>query len=96
LKRYIRTTARDQHKQIDEEYKKLARQYRRSAALILRKIKELESLCTKVPVCKQSVLSEELTLLRSMYRSTHDIGREAEHYYEIGWWRSEVYTVNSR
>lgn len=93
---YIKNPAKEQHKRIDAKYKRLAKSYRHSASLLMTKIRVLESTYAAAPSDNRTEIAEELRLLRQMYRTTKEIGREAEHYYERGWWRSEIYTVNSR
>lgn len=51
---------------------------------------------TQIIPMSPTEIKERIKILNEMYRTTSAIGREAEHYYEQDWWRSEIYTLNTR
>lgn len=82
----------------DAHLKALAVEYKKTSKSLSRRIKkikrEIELLERQSPV--KIDLEERLNILNQMYRTTTEIGREAEHYYEKGWCRSAIYTLNAR
>ena len=63
---------------------------KRIKKLIQKKEKEL------ITESDNSILENDLKILRAMERDCREMGRECLHYYEGGWWRSEHYTLNAR
>lgn len=80
-----------------KELEELSSEYREQRQIILTRLKRLEEELEVSPDPEYyKELEKRIKLLRSMERDMREIGRESEHYYEKGWWRSEHYTHNAR
>lgn len=84
--------------------KELAKEYKASAEVLHRRIKELMGVKdlllarTKDPEKDLQIieLSNRIKPLQIMLHDVNDIGREIEHYYDKEWWKSEKYMLNAR
>mgnify|MGYP000843895814 FL=1 len=84
--------------------RQLAKEYKQSAVLIDKRIKELTKIKkflearTKNPGSDPKIkeLNCRLKDLNRMMKDLKEVTKEIEHYYDKGWWRSEKYTLNQR
>ncbi|WHH59151.1 hypothetical protein [Petroclostridium sp. X23] len=93
-----------------EDWKQLGKEYKESRIPIRNKIIELKNEKARLETSKyrrkkaeiEAIeskiidIDDQLKLLNAMDRDLQEIGRESEHYFDRGWWRSEKYTLNSR